>query len=206
MSMDTQVKSRDTIHVRAYKRNRIMKRVLLFLIAVVVLNIGNTAYAFFGSTDYTGMPVEKVAEQVKKLDSQIRTVEVRPMDGGKELLVMVFRAGVVRDPLLEESKDLRDIAEEITKAKGAERFGGIQFVLLIPVVDAKGNKSDAVGMALYWSMANLKGVNWKGFQNWQFLDIVDGFKLGPMGKDTVQSYCGAKASYSEVFCRRINAW
>lgn len=182
-----------------------MKPIRNLLALALVLISANTAHAFFGSTDYTGMSAEKAAATIKKLDSQIQSVQIVPHEG-KEVPIITFRAGVVKDPLLEESADLKDIAEEIATAKGSERFIGIQFSLVIPAVDNKGNKIDAKSLDMLWKMDTLKGVNWKGFQNWQFLDLIDAFdSSGPMSRNVIQSYCGENRSYAQEFCRRINA-
>lgn len=180
-------------------------RIVLLLTALCFLVTPNSTQAFFGSTDYTGMTAEKAAATIKKLDSQIQDVQIVPHEG-KEVPIITFRAGVVKDPLLEESTDMKDIAEKIATAKGSERFFGIQFSLVIPAVDNKGNKVNAKSLDLLWKMGTLKGVNWKGFQNWQFLDLIDAFNSsGPMSRDVIQSYCGENRSYAQEFCRRINA-
>ena len=107
----------------------------------------------------------------------------------------------MKDAPLEESKDLKTIGENIATAKGAERFDGIYIILQIPMVDNKGNKINVTGVEMYWHMSTLQDVNWKNFQNWQFLNLIDGLKSGPVGADTINAYCGAGASYAEEFCR-----
>lgn len=205
VSMDNMVKLQTKTYCLARKENATLKRTTLFMAVVLFLTLGNTAYAFFGSTDYTGMTAEKAAATIKKLDSQIQDVQIVPHEG-KEVPIITFRAGVVKDPLLEESADLKDIAEKIATAKGSERFFGIQFSLVIPAVDNKGNKVDAKSLDMLWKMETLKGVNWKGFQNWQFLDLIDAFNSsGPMSRDVIQSYCEENRSYAQEFCRSINA-
>lgn len=182
-----------------------MKRIFCILAAALVVVCGaNAAYAFFGSTDYTGMTVEKAAATIRKLDSQIQDVQIMPYEG-KELPIITFRAGVVKSPLLEEADDMKDVTEAIITAKGAERFAGVYFILLVPAVAAKGNKADAIGAEMFWTMESLTGVNWKGFKGFQFLGLIEGFVPGPMGEDMVREYCSGGASYAQGFCRRIGA-
>lgn len=181
-----------------------MKQIATLLAALLLWAAPvSAAHAFFGSTDYTGMSAEKAAATIKKLDSQIQAVQIVPHEG-KELPMISFRAGVVKSPLLEEADDIKDVAEAIVTAKGAERFAGVYFILLVPAVDAKGNKADVPGAEMYWSLDNLEGFNWKGFKGWQFLGLIDGFVPGPMGAGMVREYCAEGADYSRDFCRRIN--
>lgn len=159
------------------------------------------------SLDFRQMDAHKVAESLLTLDSKIRRVEIWPYEG-KEVILINYRAGVLKDPLLEESNALRDITEKVFKAKGSERFAGIKVNFIIPMVDDDGNKIDMQGAEMYWVLENLQNVDWQNFQNWQFIDRMDGYKatVNPAGLLILQEYCGGRASYAEAFCRRLNVW
>lgn len=173
------------------------------IVGVVFLWAQPVAFAFLGSINYTDMTVQELKSTIRKMNSQITAVEISN-DKGKEFPIIIFKAGVVKDPLLSESKALKDIAQKIATTKGAERFSGVYFILQVPVVDAQNNKHDARALDMFWTMETLRGINWKGFQNWQFLNLIDAFSAEKgIGENVVKAYCGSGESYARGFCRRV---
>lgn len=176
-------------------------RCLFPVICLMILIFPFAAGAFFGpSLDFTAKP-EKALKAVQKLDKKIGAVEIHDND-----LEVTYNCGVVKDELLEESGRIKELVAEIAQAKGADAFDGVSFYLHIPVVDQHNNKSMGLGIKLYWETETLQKINWKGFQNWQLLDLIDDIEYGPLGWRSIQTYCGKRQGYNEMFCSRVGAW
>ncbi|MDR2819443.1 MAG: PH domain-containing protein [Desulfovibrio sp.] len=194
--------------VQKKKFSRWLKVVVaIFIFGVIVSIVGKnnekkTTPTASAPQIQTLPPKDEMAKKIKKMDSQIQSVDVQEIQGVGLAPVIVFRAEPSPDELLQESEDMMDVAKEITRANGSEMFGGIFFRLTIPMVDKFNNKTDVHGLDLFWSMSTLKKINWSGFQNWQFLNVVDRITRGQQGNAVLQSYCGKRQSYSLDFCRK----
>lgn len=173
-----------------------------FLILLAMMIAGLIIPGPMLASDFTHENLDKLAEAVKKINKQIAHVHIID-NGGQELLVIQYRAEVSPDPLLQESKNLRDIARRVSKTTGAGRFTGLLYFLMIPARDEFNNPLDVEGLKLYWAMSTLQKINWKGFQSWQFLDMVDSLSQGPMGPEILKAYCGNGNSYSERLCLKV---
>ena len=176
-----------------------IKLLILMSVMIAGLSISELSQA----ADFSKMDTEKVIEAVKKLDKQITQVQLQTGEG-HEMLIIKYRALVSPDPLLQESKNLMNITRKVVTSKGSERFAALLYVLMIPSRDEHNNPIDGEGVQLSWSMHNLKKINWKGLQNWQFLDLAEWIIQGPMGAGVIKAYCGEGRSFSEGFCKKVH--
>lgn len=155
-----------------------------------------------GDENFQSKTDAEIAQAVKKFDSQI-TDAALTRHNNKDILLVNFRTKRSVNPLGQDADALKDIAHKVVQADKDKKIDYLGIAYLVPAVDKFNNKTDAVSLSLVWRMDMLRRVNWKGFQGFSFLELVEGIQDGDLGIEVISDYCQNIKSYNRHFCQKV---
>ena len=104
-------------------------------------------------------------------------------------------------------EDAQAVLSRLDEASSNKPYRQIVFMVKVPAQDNLGNKSEQLGMKVFYDKAGLIGANWQNMNTFDMMELPIDIEFKRLGLESADEYCKDvdSAKHSRKFCDRVLA-